>query len=99
DLKTSVSEQTDVSGHITKVVDGLVGVVVQVIQRLSNVSETCSMTSGVSKDRLNRSHFELVLTEAVHDWCNRKSVYHSGTRINGLVDDVRQSSNTDDAHC
>src|SRR5690606_23322712 len=89
DVDTSVGEQTDVPGHVTEVIDRLVGVLVQLIERTRNIVQRSAEAFRVCKNRLNRSHFEFVLGEPIENRSKRQRLDHLSAGFDRLVSNTR----------
>ena len=71
-IDTSRRESTDVLRHLGEVIDRLVGISIKLVQRRRDLRHRRTLACGVGKDRLNRVHLSLILTETVHDRSDRE---------------------------
>ena len=62
-IHTGSGERADVLGHLGEVVDGLIGVLVQLRQCRVDLLQTGALRRGVRQDGLDRVHLELVLAQ------------------------------------
>ena len=79
-------EATDVGGHLTEVVDRVVGVLVQLVGGCRDGLEILALCGGVRQNRLSGVELKLVLLEAVDDRVEGEAL----DRRSGLSDDVRR---------
>ena len=82
-LNTSRCERTDVAGHLGEVVDGHVGVTIQLIKRRIDLGKVRTFFLSISENRLNRVDLGLILGK---------------TRLPG-IDDKRFSKSPSERHC
>ena len=78
---------TNVTGHLRKVIDGFIGVIIQIIQRRSNILHGV-LTASVCFDDLNGVHLRLVLRQTSLYRVNCKSRGDSFAGINCLVRNI-----------
>ena len=82
-LNTSRCKRTDVASHLGKVIDGHVGVTIQLIKRRINLREVRTLFLSISENRLYRVNLRLVLSK---------------TRFHG-IDGERFSKSPSERHC
>ena len=62
-LNTSRCERTDVASHLGKVIDGHVGVTIQLIKRRIDLGKVCAFFLSISENRLYRVNLRLILSK------------------------------------
>ena len=89
-LNTGRCKRTDVAGHLGEVVDGHVGVTIQLIKRRINLRKIRTLFLSISENRLNRVDLGLILGKTRLHGIDGKRFGKSCPRSKRLGDYIRQ---------